>query len=957
MVHGDLRHARYPVMAGHYEGDTISGAEAYLDRRLGGALGQRYDLGLYPGALGTNLVVLREPNAIQIALDVPRGAIVVGLGGMGELAPSTLANTVRQGVLAYITQLDDQGGRPNKIGLSVLLIGANSTANITVQSSLGALLRGIAQANQDLAKAMHAPASAGERHMVAEVEIIELYADSAILAQRALRDVAAEVGDELEVHIDCEPLLREGRGGRVRILPGSGSDQWRRWIVTARAPAQPVVSPALPPALAQRLRDSLREPSGIDGEAWQAVLGMAFGPPALGARAPLELDYIALSDRARAEKRAQQGQPELIDTLVQISIRDTQFKPETARTLFELLIPNELKDVFSQQGRLVMVVDQTTANYPWELMAFGARPVCVDVGLVRQLQTAQFRPQIRASTTNTAYVVGDPQTGPGVPELPAAREEARLVASLLSPRFRVTYEPERPSALEVLDGLFAQPYRIVHLAGHGIFDPASGRSGMLLDNGLYLTAAEIRQMRQVPDLVFLNCCHLGQVGTEVDSTVAFNRLAASISRELIEMGVRAVVAAGWAVRDDAANFFAQSFYQQMLAGMAFGSALLQARLETWRRFPDCNTSGAYQAYGDPDFRLDPAAAAHTAGSDDRPKLVAPQELLERLGGGPDGKSLQQLLASAPPAWMQRADVLLAAARACSDAGLFERAIALYRSALAAEGSASEVTLGAVEKLGNLEARLGEQTGQGALIDQGIERLERLLALGETGERLALLGSAYKRKAATATDGNLRAVLARSADYYRRAAARVAASGDIDPYPILNWLAIAALLGEAPQDHGSWLARIQAVAKQRFEVTRGSWDAIAITDGQLLEHILRDTLANPGVSAQMVLLYATAAEEAQLSERECDSLMSQMLFMQDFARRLAKGKSPAWIDTLSGICEALREAWTTRATSMHDRPAVKAQSASGRTAPRKRMGKSAKKTVKKATSARKNRAEK
>jgi len=897
------------VMAGHYDGDTISGAEAYLDRRLGGALAQRYDLGLYPGGLGTNLVVLRPPNAIQQALDVPRGAIVVGLGSMGELTPATLANTVRQGVLAYVTQLDDQGESARAIGLSVLLIGANSTANITVQSSVSALLRGIGQANQELAKAMHAPMGAGQRRMVTEVEIVELYADSAILAQRALRGAATEVGEELEMRIQSEPLLRQGRGGRVRVLPSGGSDQWRRWIVTARASAPAAAVPALPAALAQRMRDALHEPAALDGEAWKAVMDIAFGSPALMARPPLELDYVALSDRARAEKRAQQSQPELIDTLVQISIRDTQFKAETARTLFELLIPNELKDVFAQQGRLVMVVDATTANYPWELMAVGARPVCVDVGLVRQLQTAQFRPQIRASTVNTAYVVGDPETGAGIPDLPAAREEARLVASLLAPRFRVTYNPERPTAMEVLDGLFAQPYRILHLAGHGLYDPASGRSGMLLDGGLYLTAAEIRQMRQVPDLVFLNCCHLAQVGQEGLGNVAFNRLAASISRELIEMGVRAVVAAGWAVRDDAANFFAQSFYQQMLAGMGFGAGLLQARLETWRRFPDCNTSGAYQAYGDPDFRLDVAAPGDAVpGASERQTLVAPQELLERLGGRNDAKTVESLLANTPTAWLQRGDVLLAAAAACSDAGLFERAVELYRTALNSDASAGEVTLEAVEKLANLEARLGEQTGRVELISTAIGRLERVLALGETGERLALLGSAWKRRAASASDAELRKVLECAGEYYRRAAERSGATGDPDPYPVLNWLALSALLERIPAECDTWLARVQVAARQRFERSRSAWDAIAIADGQLLSNVMQGTLTDEGVTGHLVTLYLAAAEEAQLSARERDSLLSQMTFMQTFAARLAKGNVPAWSQALSGMGTSLRAAW-------------------------------------------------
>ncbi len=957
VVHGDLRHAHHPVMAGHYEGDTISGAEAYLDRRLGSALSQRYDLGLYPGALATNLVVLRERNAIQQALDVPAGAIIVGLGSMGELTPSTLANTVRQGVLAYVTQLTDESEDETRpIGLSVLLIGANSTANITVQSSVGALLRGIAQANQELAKAMHAPVGGGRRRLIAEVEIVELYADHAILAQRALRGVAAEVSDELEMHIDCEPLLREGRGGRVRILPSGGNDQWRRWIVTARAPAQPATPVRLPAALARRLRDSLREPVQVDSDAWNAVVDAAFGASPSSARPPLELDYVALSDRARAEKRAQQGQPELIDTLVQLSIRDTQFKVETARSLFELLIPNELKDVFAQQGRLVMVVDPTTANYPWELMAFGSRPACVDVGLVRQLQTAQYRPQIRASTTNTAYVVGDPQTDGNVPALPAAREEARLVAALLTPRFRVTYSPERPSAMEVLDGLFAQPYRIVHLAGHGLYDPASGRSGMLLDGGLFLTAAEIRQMRQVPDLVFLNCCHLGQVGPESASSVAFNRLAASISRELIEMGVRAVVAAGWAVRDDAANFFAQSFYQQMLAGMAFGAALLRARLDTWRRFPDCNTSGAYQAYGDPDFRLDTSAAGTAvASASDDVTLVAPQELIERLGTHGDAKALVQLIDKAPPAWMQRADVLLAAARACSDAGLFERAIAMYRSALSKESSAGDVTLEAVEKLGNLEARLGAQPGQPALIETGIGRLERVLAIAETGERLSLLGSAYKRKAASAAEGEMRLALERAADYYRRATERLAAAGEFDPYPVLNWLALDALLGRAPDDWESWLARVQVAARQRFERRRKAWDAIAIADGQLLGHVMRGTPGTAELVQQLVALYVTAADEAQLSARERDSLISQMVFMQQFAHRLAQDEPPAWTVTLGEIHATLQRAWgegETTTSGEASSAAVKTRSG------RKRAAKKApRKTGKARPAARKGRASK
>ena len=56
-----------------------------------------------------------------------------------------------------------------------------------------------------------------------------------------------------------------------------------------------------------------------------------------------------------------------------------------------------------------------------------------------------------------------------------------------------------------------------------------------MGNGMRLTAAEIQQLRVVPDLVFINCCYLGVMDVKPEA----NKLAASISMELIKMGVRA----------------------------------------------------------------------------------------------------------------------------------------------------------------------------------------------------------------------------------------------------------------------------------------------------------------------------------------------------------------------------------------------------------------------------------
>ena len=100
VVHGHLAFARHPVMVGHYAGDTINGAERELDQALGGRLAKRKELGLYPGALGTNTVALDRQTR-------PQGAIVVGLGDHAELAPGTLSETLRRGLLAYAIEDDD----------------------------------------------------------------------------------------------------------------------------------------------------------------------------------------------------------------------------------------------------------------------------------------------------------------------------------------------------------------------------------------------------------------------------------------------------------------------------------------------------------------------------------------------------------------------------------------------------------------------------------------------------------------------------------------------------------------------------------------------------------------------------------------------------------------------------------------------------------------------------------
>ena len=296
--------------------------------------------------------------------------------------------------------------------------------------------------------------------------------------------------------------------------------------------------------------------------------------------------------------------------------------------MFEMLLPNRVKAFVSDLSNIVLVVDQTSARYPWE-MIYDRRigdqnPMVLEVGLIRQLATQVFRTQVIDVTNQNVMVVGNPINTPAeFVDLPGAKQEARIVADLFKQRNFAVKSQIETETVDIMTDLFSADYRILHLAGHGVFEHElledankDGENdkvtGMVLGGGVFLTANEVNQMTRVPELVFINCCFLGKMNPADDTKDAQlaamqyprHEFAASLSQKLIEMGVKAVVAAGWAVDDAAAVTFAETFYNFMLNGGTFGEAVKQARAVTYDLHKDrTNTWGAYQCYGDPTYKL------------------------------------------------------------------------------------------------------------------------------------------------------------------------------------------------------------------------------------------------------------------------------------------------------------------------------------------------------------------
>jgi hypothetical protein len=254
----------------------------------------------------------------------------------------------------------------------------------------------------------------------------------------------------------------------------------------------------------------------------------------------------------------------------------------------------------------------------------------------------------------------------------------------------------------------------------------------------------------------------------------------------------------------------------MFEGKRFGQAVLLARNAAYDQYPSSNTWGAFQAYGDERYQF------HAAKQESETDLdyVHPSHMLAdlewlnaRLQGattkekkGYYAKLARGIEKAARGPEFQNAKVREELAVVWAGLGDKARAIGHYRAALDMEDG--EASLKALEQLANLEIRHGQtlagkdKTARAgdAYMQSGLKRLKQLLAIGETGERLSLMGSYWKRRAqvmaARGRKDEVRKALVEMENAYWQAAGHVhRLTGEWNYYPLFNalegaWLAAA-----------------------------------------------------------------------------------------------------------------------------------------------------------------------
>ena len=873
VINGDLTFVAEPLMLGHYRASKLTGTERVMNGLIGGAMDEALQRGLYPGAPETHQIFIntraRPDNPWQPPR--PRAVIVVGLGEEGSLRAAELTATVRQAVIAWAQRVGEDPNAPAAFTLATTLIGSGGTG-VSAAESAQLLARGVREANERLnddgGTAGGARGGGGRRKAprrwprVDALNIIELYGDRAGDAWRALQLLATS-----------SPAAYTLTGP---VVKGTGA-----------------------------LRRTLE--SGYRGAEYDLITAVSQGEGHSAA-----IVFTIDTRRARTEVRARQTQAPLIRSLVAAASNNLNRDSQIGRTLFQLLVPAEIESFLGGSTDTQIEVDRSTAGIPWELLdvqrarSSDPRPWAVRTKLLRKLRTATFRDQvIDAGAEDGVLVIGDPAVDrTRYPRLFGARREAMAVARALGgstgdPRYvrsiisALDLTSPEPDAKTVINAVLEREWRIVHVAGHGEAPERLGEKdgnprGVVLSDGAYLGPREIQCMRTVPELVFVNCCHLA--GRNINQLLSPDELtraefAAGVAEALISIGVRAVIAAGWAVDDEPANRFAESFYTALVSGCRFIDAVAQAR-EDARRLGG-NTWAAYQCYGDPEWRYRgetadaqrpaPPVDEFAAVSSSDSLLLALETLAVRseyqhADPAAQARRIRYLETAFGGLWGHIGAVAEAFGTAWSKTGNQEKAIDWYEKARAAADAS--ISMAGLEQLANLYVRRAwhrveaagreEKTGsdrgltprsgkalKAALreIGKARELLDRLLAVEPSVERLELCGSLHKREAmihaAAGTPAAELAALAEMRARYRAARDLASSKGSSQAfYPMMNVMAadLASPLSGRPRIEAADLAAIREALAARVAASPDFWSVVGQTELKMCEAVAAGTLS-------------------------------------------------------------------------------------------------------------------
>lgn len=233
---------------------------------------------------------------------------------------------------------------------------------------------------------------------------------------------------------------------------------------------------------------------------------------------------------------------------------------------------------------VLLDVDETILNLPWELLFAGDAPLVMKYPFGR-LVTTRTVPQLGrdplvedTSLRILAVVNPTDDLASSQRELNGLQQVAESYPDLVKLDVLAHDQASVAGFRKALDG---QDYDILHFTGHAQLDAANpGASGLYLSDGAF-SADDVMNLSwaKPPYVVFNNACESGRAVAGrrlVDGEKHSNGLASAF----LTSGVYAYIGYFWPVSDPGAALFSETFYRQLFETQNVGVAFLHARQRT-----------------------------------------------------------------------------------------------------------------------------------------------------------------------------------------------------------------------------------------------------------------------------------------------------------------------------------------------------------------------------------------
>jgi CHAT domain-containing protein len=242
---------------------------------------------------------------------------------------------------------------------------------------------------------------------------------------------------------------------------------------------------------------------------------------------------------------------------------------------------------------ILLGVDETVLNLPWELMTSRTGVSMLEVPFGRIVTTRQVpkqrRDPLKQDDDVRMLVVVNPTS-----DLASTASELESLKKLedVSGSYRIkvdVLEGEKATKKRFKESVAEVDYDMIHFAGHGNFDPSRPeRSALHFADGR-LESDEIHALPwppgRPPGFVFNSACESGRAAGG-RRLVGKNNRANGLAAAFLASGVGGYAGYFWPVSDVGAALFAQTFYEAAFRLENIGLGFMMARQETFHQLGD-----------------------------------------------------------------------------------------------------------------------------------------------------------------------------------------------------------------------------------------------------------------------------------------------------------------------------------------------------------------------------------